>query len=308
MNIRFLETAVNLAELLNFRMTAERMNITPAAISNRITTIEQELGIRIFDRDAREVSVTADGEVFLRHAREIVRAYHGMLAELAPGLPEDGTIRIGILPSLALTILPAVAETIRRRFPRVRLAITTETASALQAKLARHELDILLGFPPADTRNLRIQPLCRLGMFWVAASGYPGCDGPLTAGELLNFPIISYESGSQTHQKTIEYFGTLATDATFHYSNALTTTISMVEGGIGIAVLPPVIIQEQLRSGSLKVLDVQPRFPVLEYSQIWLDPSPSPLPRAVAQFVRESVAEFCAGFDGSIAMMPDITT
>jgi DNA-binding transcriptional LysR family regulator len=55
MNIRFLETAIWLAELRNFRITAERMNMTPAAISNRITAMEQELGFKLFDRDARDV-------------------------------------------------------------------------------------------------------------------------------------------------------------------------------------------------------------------------------------------------------------
>ena len=306
MNIRFLETAVNLAELLNFRMTAERMNITPAAISNRITTIEQELGIRIFDRDAREVSVTRDGETFLRHAREILLSYHRMLGELSPPLPDEGIIRIGILPSLAMTVLPAIAETIWRRFPRVQLSIVTDGSQALQVPLARHEIDIQLGFPPAEMKNLRIQPLCRLGMFWVAAADYPGCVGPLKANELLNLPIISYESGTRTYQKTIEYFGISATDAIFHYSNALPTTISMLEGGIGIAVLPPITIQEQLRNGSLKVLDVQPRFPALEYSQIWLEPSASPLARVIALFVRKRVDDFCAGFDDSIAALLEV--
>lgn len=301
MNIRFLETAVNLAELRNFRMTAERMNITPAAISNRIAAIEQELGIRIFERDAREVVVTQDGETFLRGARQIVLAYQHLLAELAPVTPEAGTIRIGVLPSFALTVLPSLVEMIRERLPRVQVSITTDASGTLLRKLDRRELDIILGFPPPDPRNLRVQPLCRFGMVWVAAADYPGCAGRLGPRDLLHHPIISYETGSPTHQKTVEYLHPFADDAILHHSNTLTTTIGMVEGRVGIAVLPPIAIQDQLRDGRLRVLDVAPRFPALEYSLVWPDPSPSPLIRMIAQFARRTLAVFCANFDDSVA-------
>ena len=52
-------------ELKNFRATAERMNLTPAAISNRIAVMEQELGIRLFERDVREVRLTQEGLLFV---------------------------------------------------------------------------------------------------------------------------------------------------------------------------------------------------------------------------------------------------
>ncbi len=66
MNIRFLETVIWLSELRNFRATAARLNMTPAAISNRIGAMEQELGFRLFDRDARDVNLTAEGKLLSR--------------------------------------------------------------------------------------------------------------------------------------------------------------------------------------------------------------------------------------------------
>ncbi|MFX5793235.1 LysR family transcriptional regulator, partial [Acinetobacter baumannii] len=64
MNIRFLETAIWLAQLRTFRATADRLNITSAAISNRIAAMEQELGFKLFERDTREVRLTAEGSTF----------------------------------------------------------------------------------------------------------------------------------------------------------------------------------------------------------------------------------------------------
>ena len=301
MNIRFLETAVMLAELRNFRMTAERMNITPAAVSNRIAALEQELGIRLFERDSREVAVTADGAVFIEGARGIVADYGALVARVAPATAAEGTVRIGVLPSIAMTALPALLDAVRTRFPAVRVAVTTEGSRPLQQKLARRELDIVLGFAPPDSAGLRHQHLCRFGMFWVASPGGPGLDGRLTRADLVHHPIISYEAGSPTHARTLDYLGPLADEAVMHSSNALTTTISMVAGRVGIAVLPPIVIQDALRDGRLRVLELEPPYPPLEYDVVWADPAPSPLPRMIAQLARATLAEFCANYDDSVA-------
>src|SRR5258707_1875315 len=73
MNLRFLETFVLLAELRNFRLTAERLYTTQAAVSSRIATLEQEFGVRLFDRGVREVTLTADGAKALVHAERMLR-------------------------------------------------------------------------------------------------------------------------------------------------------------------------------------------------------------------------------------------
>ena len=61
MNLRFLETFVWLAKLRNFRVTAEKLHTTQAAVSSRIATLEQDFGARLFDRGSREVTLTQDG-------------------------------------------------------------------------------------------------------------------------------------------------------------------------------------------------------------------------------------------------------
>ena len=58
MNIRFLETFVWLAQLKHFRLTAEKLHTTQSAVSSRIATLEQDFGVRLFDRIAREVALT----------------------------------------------------------------------------------------------------------------------------------------------------------------------------------------------------------------------------------------------------------
>ena len=110
MNIRFLETMIWLSELKNFRATAERMNLTPAAISNRIAVMEQELGIRLFERDVREVRLTQEGLLFVEGARDIVARYGSLLTAVRPAATVEDTVRIGLVPSMAFTLLAGIME------------------------------------------------------------------------------------------------------------------------------------------------------------------------------------------------------
>ncbi|MDE1157452.1 MAG: LysR family transcriptional regulator [Neorhizobium sp.] len=303
MNIRFLETVVWLSELRNFRMTADRMNITPAAISSRISAMEQELGIRLFERDTRDVRLTTEGRSFVDGARDIVARYNRLVSDITPPETVEGLVRIGIVPSMALIILPGLMAKLRQRFPRVRLSVTTEASQIITAKLERRELDVVFGFPGPQIEKYRIVDLCTLGMFWIAAKDFPTNEGPLTIADLMLHPIISYEIGTRAHKRMVDYMPQNAFEENVvHYSNSLATTISMISAGIGISVLPPIVIQNELRQGTLKVLDVKHSFPATDYFAVYLENPSSRLSPLVASIASDVAAEFCALHDDAIAV------
>ncbi|MFC5992051.1 LysR family transcriptional regulator [Limoniibacter endophyticus] len=308
MNIRFLETVIWLAELRNFRVTAERMNMTPAAISNRVSAMEQELGFKIFDRDARDVRLTEEGARFVSGARDIVGRYNALLQDLGPKGEIEGTIRIGVLPSMALTILPGIMETLRRRFPRIRVSVSTDSSATILQRLENRELDVILGFPGTHMEKLTVSGLCDLSMYWVSS---PKLDQEkpnalIGRADLLRYPIISYELGTYNHGKLLEYLQDYdAASAVMHYSNSLTTTISMISNGLGIAVLPPIVIQNELRTGELRVLNVQPTFPVTRYYVVYLEAASSRLCSLISSIARDVTTELCGFYDRSLMQQVD---
>lgn len=303
MNIRFLETVVWLSELRSFRMTADRMNITPAAISSRISAMEQELGIRLFERDTRDVRLTTEGRSFVNGARDIVARYNRLVSDVAPPETVEGLVRIGIVPSMGLIILPGLMDMLRQRFPRVRVAVTTEASQIIMSKLERRELDIVFGFPGPQIEKYRMVDLCTLGMFWIGAKDFPNNDGPLTRADLTLHPIISYEVGTQAHKRMVDYMPqNCFEENVVHYSNSLATTISMVSAGIGISVLPPIVIQNELRQGTLKVLNVNHSFPATDYFAVYLENPSSRLSPLIASLASDVAAEFCALYDDAIAV------
>lgn len=304
MNIRFLETVIWLAELRNFRITAARMNITPAAISNRVGAMEQELGFRLFERDARDVSLTPEGETFVEGARDIVRRYKDLVESVSPKNSVEGHLKLGIVPSLAMTILPGILDILRQRYPKIRISITTDSSQTLTQRLEQRELDIIFAIRPEATSTLRSVNICTFGMFWISRTPeVPVAPEDLFSREdLLNYPIISYESGSHNYQRIIDYFSEdHIKDATVHYSNSLTTTINMISAGVGISVIPPVVIQKELRQGELKVLNTTAVFPATSYSAMYLEVSATRLITLVATIAREAGRNLCNQFSDSLA-------
>ncbi|MBS9721221.1 LysR family transcriptional regulator [Tianweitania sp. BSSL-BM11] len=302
MNIRFLETVLWLSELRSFRATADRMNITPAAISNRVSAMEQELGIRLFERDTRDVRLTEEGRSFVAGARDIVARYNRLVNDIAPPEGLEGIVRIGLVPSMALTILPGIMETLKKRYPRVRVSVTTDSSKMILSKLDTRELDIVLGFHGPRTSRYRITNLCTLGMFWIADQSFPSDEEPVSRADLMHHPIISYEIGTQAHQRLVEYMPTNCfEEKVVHYSNSLATTINMVSAGIGISVLPPIVIQNELRMGTLKVLNVRQSFPPSDYFAIYLEDTSSRLSPLIASIAADAASAFCALYDNALA-------
>lgn len=302
MNIRFLETVIWLAELRSFRATADRMNITPAAISNRISAMEQELGIRLFERDTRDVRLTNEGRSFVSGARDIVDRYNRLVSDIAPPESMEGVVRIGLIPSMALAILPGIMETLQQRYPRIRVSVTTDSSQTILSKLDKRELDIILGFYGPQTERYRIVDLCTLGMFWIANPAFPNDDTPIDRSELPLHPIISYEVGTQAYTRLVDYLPPNCFDENVvHFSNSLATTISMVTAGIGISVLPPIVIQNELRLGTLKVLNVHQSFPPTDYFAVYLENPSSRLSPLIASIASDTAAQFCALYDNALA-------
>ncbi|MCX8997352.1 LysR family transcriptional regulator [Rhizobiaceae bacterium BDR2-2] len=309
MNIRFLETVVWLSELKNFRVTAERMNMTPAAISNRIAAMEHELGIKLFERDTREVRLTQEGMTFVEGARDIVARYDRLVTAVSPASTVEGTVRIGLLPSMALTLLPGIMEVLRRKFPRIRVAITTESSSMLTSRLESRELDIILGFPGPKRESFRILDLCTFGMFWIVDGRLKTGEDALGKHDILHYPIISYEVGTHNHGRMVEYLpANCLEDSIIHYSNSLATTVSMISAGIGISVLPPIVIQNELRSGALRVLNVKPSFPATDYFAVHLKSPSSRLAPLIASIASDVARRFCALYDDALAFQDSRAT
>ena len=158
MELRHLRYFVAVAEELNFRRAAERLHLAQPSLSWQIKTLENELEVRLLERNTRSVKLTRTGRVFLDEARNVLsaaaqaehrakKAEHGLV----------GTLRLGVIAPVANAWLAGILRGFHQRFPGVQLSLFDLTSPEQLQRLHTGELDAGLlrppvGFPDLDQR------------------------------------------------------------------------------------------------------------------------------------------------------------
>lgn len=162
LTLKQLQYFVTLAKLRHFTETASRLSVSQPALSSAIRQIESVLGGKLINRTASSVSLTELGIAILPHAQQILSVSHRAFSEIQKIIEEggDGTLRIGLVPSVSSLLFPAVPELLSQHFPRLKIEFYDQTNDSLVNQLVNHEIDFGIGvidsFVPQD---LRIFPL-----------------------------------------------------------------------------------------------------------------------------------------------------
>jgi DNA-binding transcriptional LysR family regulator len=202
MDLKRIRYALALAQDLNFARAAEKLHLSQPALSRGIQALEEELGLSLFDRDNRTVSITKVGELFLERARRI--AYEMRMFELDMAQIRDGQVghvAFGVGPSPTYGLVRQVLREVRRKSPGICFTVDTNNWRHLLLHLRAEEIE----FFAADTReispesDLVITPLCRQYGSFFCRPGHPLLGKPMyTAKDLLfyGFALISLPNAS----------------------------------------------------------------------------------------------------------------
>ena len=145
--LRHLEYFVAVAAELNFSRAALPIHVVQSALSASISRLEKELGVELFDRSKRQITLTAPGEVFLEHAREVIHTAHRARTSVDAFRNQlAGTVTLGTLMSWGALNLPAALEEFRGANPMVTVRLRqsiTGSAGHLTA-IADGQMDLAL--------------------------------------------------------------------------------------------------------------------------------------------------------------------
>jgi DNA-binding transcriptional LysR family regulator len=261
MNIRFLETFIWLARLQNFRLTAEKLHTTQAAVSSRIASLEENFDVRLFDRNSRSATLTPAGRKMLAYAERIVNLGEEMRREVEDASGDGGLIRIGVVESIVHSWFPALMARVRERFPHLEIEVTSDTTIHLAQLLRADGVDLILQTHALNDREFADQPLCEFPMRWVASPALGLSGRPVDLARLADFPLISFSRHSGPHiALEREFARAVERPVRINCISSVAAMIRLVADGFGVSVLPPAIIQRELREGTLEVLDVQSGF------------------------------------------------
>ncbi|SAL61267.1 LysR family transcriptional regulator [Caballeronia choica] len=261
MNIRFLETFIWLARLQNFRLTAEKLHTTQAAVSSRIASLEESFDVRLFDRNSRSATLTPAGRKMLAYAERIVNLGEEMRREVEGASGDGGLIRIGVVESIVHSWFPALMARVRERFPHLEIEVTSDTTIHLVQLLRADAVDLILQTHALNDREFADQPLCEFPMRWVASPALNLSGRPVDLTRLAEFPVISFSRHSGPHiALEREFARAVERPVRINCISSVAAMIRLVADGFGVGVLPPAIIQRELREGALEVLDVESGF------------------------------------------------
>jgi DNA-binding transcriptional LysR family regulator len=304
MNIRFLETFVWLAKLRNFRLTAEKLHTTQAAVSSRIATLEQDFGVRLFDRGAREVALTMDGSKALAYAERIVKLMREMKEDMSDKSVYSGVIRIGVIESIVHSWFPDLIARTHKMFPQLEIEIASDTTLHLCEQFAKGNLDLVLQADPVVGANINNINLCEFPMRWVGSAKLDIGNETLELSDLSAFPLVSFARNSGPHQAIERMFSNSERGAVhINCITSVATIIRLVSDGFGVAALPPAIIQRELNEESLHILRVNAEFPPLMLRASFRNDAENPLTETIARIAQETASDFALNWGPEIARL-----
>jgi len=295
LNLKFLETFVWVARLRSFSLAAEKLCTTQAAVSNRIATLERDLGVRLFERDLRIVSLTPHGQRALPQAEAIVRMVGEFERAIGDANNLRGTVMIGAIDSIVYAWLPRLIERVKEAYPNVTIDLTVDTSINLARQIQDGQIDLGLIMGPVVAPHIRNIELCSFDCLWIAAPALALKSGRLRIADLSDYPIFAYSKGSQPHQAVLRAIEAANVDpgaVRVFNSNSLATITRLIRDGVGVAVLPQVVVQEYLEKGELRILDVDARLPPLHFHVAFADNPGNALPALIADMAVEVAAAF----------------
>ena len=160
MNANQLEYAVRLAQVRNFSQLAEELHISQPALSRHIQNLEQELGVKLFDRSTSPLTLTPAGAYFIESAKDLLYKEDQLLKTMGRFKSgEAGRLTIGVSPFRCMYLMPDVVKAVRDKFPGVQVVLHEAASAQLRKETMDGKYDFSILNLPVDESVLDVIPL-----------------------------------------------------------------------------------------------------------------------------------------------------
>lgn len=259
----------------HFGQAAETCAISQPALSMQIRDLEETLGTPLFERGARQVRLTAFGEDFAARIRDILRAVDE-LEDLARVARDRfvGRLRLGVIPTVAPYLLPAVAAGLTRSHDGLDLHLRETVTPRLLQELAEGRLDAAIVALPVSEPGLAEVPLFSESFVLVRPEAFR--DDPVPGPEALReMRLLLLEEGHCFRDQALS-FCSLQTAAPRELldGSSLSTLVQMVGAGIGVTLIPEMAVPVETRSAAVAVAHFAAPEPERTIGMVWRRTSP----------------------------------
>lgn len=288
-----------LAQHGHFGRAADACAISQPALSMQIKELEESLGTELFERGARQVRLTSFGEEFALRARDILRSVDE-LADLARTSRDRlvGRLRIGIIPTIAPYLLPAIIDGLTRANDGLDIHVRETLTAKLLQELAEGRLDTAIVALPVSEPSLTEVALFSEEFVLVRPAEDEGKPVP-DREALREMRLLLLEEGHCFREQALSFCDMGAgRPRELLDGSSLSTLVQMVGAGIGVTLIPEMAVAVETRSASVSVAHFKAPRPARTIGMIWRKTSPlSKQLRQIADVVRQSAETMRARSD-----------
>jgi LysR family hydrogen peroxide-inducible transcriptional activator len=293
--LRQLQYAEAVADLRSFRRAAERCHVSQPSLSAQVIQLEEQLGVRLFERGPRKVLLTAAGEAVLARARRLLLEADDLADEARQlGEPLGGTMRIGILPTISPYLLPEVVAALRARHERLAVHWVEDKTESLLESLHEGKLEAALLALEAPLGDVEKEVVCEDPFVLAVPRGHPLARGrgPATPRELRGAGFLLLDDGHCLRDQALSYCSTARARELDFRATSLATLAQMVASGAGVTLLPRIAVPVENRRSELAVRRMARPVPHRTLALVWRPRSPlGPSLRQLAATLRAACRE-----------------
>lgn len=234
----------------SIRKASEKLNIAASAVSRRITGLEEDLGVPLFERHARGLRLTDAGGIFMDHARRVMRDEAWAMGEIeALRDLRRGAIRLSCVEgTISGLITPAITE-FRRNSRDVKLSVVRAGSTAVMRAVAADEADLGLAFDPPAHRDVAVVAQTPAPLYAVAAPEFDLAEGMWDLSQIAHLPIAIPPDSIYGIRDVIDRAGVALDPALV--CDSVYGLVGFAKQGQGISLLPMCCINDEIEAGSL---------------------------------------------------------
>jgi len=264
MHTKPLHLFITLAETLRFGRASQLCHLSPSALSRNIRQLEEQLGVTLFKRDNRQVSLTSEGVLFLEYARQALQNWHDIRQRLRPD-PDvlSGNLSLYCSVTASYNFLYELLNDFRLNHPSIELSLHTGDPALAVNMVESRDTDIAIGARP-DTlsSNTIFQPITHSALVFIAPASQPHwveqLTSDVTAATWSNIPFILAEQGL-ARQRTDKWLADHGIrPKVYAQVRGNEAIVSMVSLGFGIGVAPQIVLENSPLNQRIKVLPISP--------------------------------------------------
>ena len=257
LTLKQIDYALAVAKNLHFKKAADECFISPSTLSNAITELETQLGLKIFERSNKKVIVTSLGHEILNKAKKIKLEVQN-IHELAQHNNMDGlnsSLSIGIIPTISPYFLPLILPKLQKEFSNLQLKIEEGQSHILTNRVKEGELDMAILALPYDVQDLVSFKFWDEDFFWVSHNHNKNAGkSEIKASELEHSELMLLEDGHCLKDHILDACNIESSSQYSLKASSLNTLIQLVKGKMGTTLVPKMALKELV--GSRKDLSI----------------------------------------------------